>query len=272
MNRGAHKASIFAGDSDKKDFLNLLRTFTQRVGLKVGSYCVMGNHYHVLVEGSGEGLTHCFHEVDRLWALDFNGRRDGKGHVFQGPFLSFLQYSPGWIIRTSLYIHLNPIGRTYPDPGDYAWSSYECFLGRGRGASWVDPSLVLRHLGEDRSDAARAYRDFVAYRLNWLKNKGAPAPNEENEIQRGRAMELGVSAQAVQKELGLDGEDARRLVALVGWRQGISPTALAPALGFSSANLLSVTLFRLRQRLAREQGLKSTLVRVEQVVNGLPRL
>jgi REP element-mobilizing transposase RayT len=267
MNRGAHKAFIFPADGDKKEFLTLLRTFTQRTGLKVGSYCVMGNHYHALVEGPGEALTHCFHEVDRLWALDFNGRREGKGHVFQGPFLSFLQLSPGWIVRTSLYIHLNPIGRQCREPGSYAWSSYECFLGRGRGPSWVDSSMVLRHLGDRRSD----YRDLVRFRAEQMKDR-PNSMNEEAEIQRGRALELAVSVPAVRKALGVDEEEARRLVALVGWRQGLSPTVLAPALGYSSSNLLSVKLFRLRQQLSRSPALKSALDQAEKTVNALPEL
>jgi REP element-mobilizing transposase RayT len=267
MNRGAHKAFIFPADSDKTDFLKLLRTFTQRTGLKVGSYCVMGNHYHVLVQGPGEALTHCFHEVDRLWALNFNGRREGKGHVFQGPFLSFLQVSPGWIVRTSLYIHLNPIGRRFRDPGAYPWSSYECFLGRGRGPQWVDASLVLRHLGDRPSD----YRDLLRFRAERLKNR-PNSMNEETEIQRGRALELAVSAATVRAKLGVDEDEARRLVALVGWRQGLSPSVLAPALGYSSANLLSVTLFRLRQQLPRNAALQSSLDQAERLANGLPEM
>ena len=269
MNRGAHRAAIFPADPHKRDFLTLLRTFTGRTGLKVGSYCILSNHYHALVQGSGEALTHCFHEVDRLWALDFNGRREGKGHVFQGPFLSFLQRSPGWIVRTSLYIHLNPVGRRCPRPEDYPWSSFGRFLGRRRGPSWVDPALVLRHLGEDARAAMKDYRDLLRFRLEWQADQ-AEGPNEEARIQRGRAMELALSVPAVEKALGVDETESRRLIALAGWRQGLSPKALAPALGYSSANLVSVKLFRLRQQASRNPALRSRLERAEQVVNGLP--
>src|SRR5688572_14288664 len=109
MNRGALKTRLFSADTEYKQFVSLLRTFAGRAKLRVAAYCVMPNHYHALVQGSGEQLTRCFHEVDRLWAVAFNDRREGRGHVFQGPFLSFPQRTAGWVVRTAHYIHLNPV-------------------------------------------------------------------------------------------------------------------------------------------------------------------
>ena len=121
MNRGAQGTRLFADDADCRAFIDLLRKFTVKCGLRVFAYCVMPNHFHALVRGSGGRLTRCFHEVDRLWARAYNDRRNSRGHVFQGSFLSFRQHSEGWFVRTSMYIHMNPAGKRCPRPEDYRW-------------------------------------------------------------------------------------------------------------------------------------------------------
>jgi REP element-mobilizing transposase RayT len=271
MNRGVQKSALYGNDEDRKDFLVLLRTFAQRNGLKTGSYCLMGNHYHVLVQGGGEQLTRCFHEVDRLWALSFNRRRGGKGHVFQGPFRSYLQSSPAWIVRTSLYIHLNPVGRGLRAPEEYPWSSYRLFLGQGPADSWVEPTLVLRQIGDERPKALKRYRELLGVRLEaaLAKRERAARLEEEMEIARGRAAEFALCVPALVKELGVTEDDARRLAGAVGRAQGVPAEILAPALGFGTPNLFCVQMFRFRDRVARDAAAKKLLDRALSIADSL---
>ena len=135
MNRGTQGQRLYASGPEYKEFTTLLGTYTRKNGLKVLSYCIMPNHYHVLVKGRGELLTKCFQQVDRLWALAHNDRSGQKGHAFQGRFLSFAQKSDAWVARTSRYIHLNPTPRLARKPEAYPWSSYRAYLGQDPGGS-----------------------------------------------------------------------------------------------------------------------------------------
>lgn len=268
MNRAAHRVRIFSSDSHYGQFLTLLRTFTLREGLDVAAYCLMPNHYHVLVKGPGERLTRCFHEVDRLWAVSWNEFREQTGHVFQGPFLSFLQHTAGWVVRTSAYIHLNPVPGLVARPELHPWSSFRAYTGDPSVVSWVNPGIVLRWCDEKSDGARSSYLRLVEERRK-LKVP-APAFPEERKVSWARATELAGLVARVEESLGVSNEEARRLVAFYGRGTMLLPVVvLAHVLGYRRASSLSNVIHRMRIRLQREPGYRALASRADELLGRL---
>ncbi len=268
MNRAAHRVQIFTTDGHYSQFVSLLRTFTRREGLEVAAYAVMPNHYHVLVKGAGDRLTRCFHEVDRLWAVSWNEFREQTGHVFQGPFLSFVQHTPGWIVRTSAYIHLNPVPRPARRPEEYAWSSYGVYAERAPAPSWVHPEIVLRCFEENDAAARKSYRALVEARLEWKAT--APQGPEERVVHWALARELAALVSRVEVALKVSNEEAKRLVAYYGRGNLLMPVkVLAGALGYRNAAMLSNAIHRMRVRLQKEPGYRTLAARADELLGRL---
>ena len=268
MNRAAHRVRIFSTEAHFGQFLTLLRTFTLRECLEVAAYCLMPNHYHVLVKGPGARLTRCFHEVDRLWAVSWNEFREQTGHVFQGPFLSFLQHSAGWVIRTSAYIHLNPVPTLAATPETYPWSSYRAYSSGPSVVSWVSPGIVLRCFDEKPESARRSYLELVEARRA-LKSSPPRLP-EERMVSWAQTKELAALVARLEKSLGVSNEEARRLVAFYGRGTLLLPVGvLAHALGYRGATSLSSILHRMKIRLRREPGYRALASRADDLLGQL---
>ncbi len=269
MNRAAQKLRIFWADSDYGEFLSLLRTFSDRTGLKVAAYCIMPNHYHVLAQGSGEQLTACFHEVDRLWALSYNERWEGRGHVFQGPFLSFPQMTAGWVVHASGYIHLNPVGRFVKRPEDYMWSSCKTYLGLRNDEEWIDAGGVLQVLGQDVSRARAAYRRYLEARA--ALDAPSRELSEEQCVFRAAAVELAGNAAPLAKNLLISEEEARRLAAHYGRSVlGLPVKLMSRAFNYRSTTVLSSHLQRIRMRMSREPGFQALVSKAVDFLNAPP--
>jgi hypothetical protein len=267
MNRAAMRKTIFNGNADFVTFKGLLKKFTGRTHLVVAAYCIMPNHYHVLVRGSGEGLTHCFHEVDRQWAIRFNAPRDGKGHVFQGPFLSFSQKSVGRLLRTSLYIHLNPVPSLVTRPEEYAWSSYREYLNAGPDSDWIAPSEILPILGPDEKLSRREYAESINVRMG-LNTWDGHLP-EELALQHAQAAEIASAMPALTTRLGLGEDDAKRMAAFYGRTEmKIGVAVLSKALGFPSEGSLRVQVHRLSVQVSKDLKKHSLLKQAIELLEG----
>jgi len=269
MNRAAQRLQLFSSEADYNQFVALLRRFCDRTKLEMLAYCIMPNHYHVLAHGGGEQLTRCFHEVDRLWALGYNERRNGRGHVFQGPFLSFPQRSAGWVIRTSAYIHLNPLGRLTKKPQDYPWSSCREYLGLRNGNDWIQSATVLGMVDPDPVKARASYQGFLVMRAGF-KRLSSRLSGEENLVSAA-ALELAASVKHLALELRVAEEDARRFAAYYGrMTLRLAVGSLAAALEFPSGRALSEALHRMKLRARKEPGYKGLLDRAAEALEAPP--
>lgn len=260
MNRGAQKMRLFDHDDDFESMLRLIRIYTSKHGLAVYAYCIMPNHYHVLMRGAGESLSKCFHEVDRMAARAHNERWKSKGHVFQGTFLSFRQRTLGWMVRTSLYIHMNPLGKRVRKPGGYRWSSYGAYASPDGGEDWVESRPVLRFFDSELAKARQDYRRCMNLRIT--EAKSLDDPSEEGRIRRSAARELSRAVPRLVDAFGIGEDEARRFAAHYGRTLlGLSVEMLAAELGFSSATNLSNHLCRVSERAANDASVRKLLDR-----------
>ncbi len=132
MNRGVDKRNIFLDKDDKYKFLKLLEKVKvkEEIDFKILAYCLMGNHFHILIKDEEYNINRIMKYVCSVYAKYFNKKYDRVGHLFQGNYVSKAVNTYESVKRVVRYIHLNPIEAGYVEQAiDYKWSSYhEYFL------------------------------------------------------------------------------------------------------------------------------------------------
>lgn len=110
MARGTERRTIFRDERDCRHFLDLLGKMSERYGVKVHGYALMGNHYHLLIQTPARNCSQAMQWLNVSYSAWFNRRGGRVGHVFQGRFGSSLIQGRGdWVLVCSTYLHLNPV-------------------------------------------------------------------------------------------------------------------------------------------------------------------
>lgn len=161
--RGNARESFFLDDADRRAFLIALSEALERFRVACHGYCLMGNHYHLLLEPFREGLSGAMRHLNGRFAQGFNRRRGRIGHVFGGRFKSLLVDREVYFLELLRYLALNPVrtgvaGR----PEDWAWSSHRALAGLEPPAPFLTTSLAWRSFDAGDTRAAQSsYRRFV---------------------------------------------------------------------------------------------------------------
>ena len=141
MARGNGKQEIFLDEVDNRYFLKLLIEAKNRHDSEIYAYCIMGNHYHLLVK-SGNLSDFC-KEINQTYAHYYNAKNKTVGHVFQSRYKSFPVENGEYLTCVLRYIHNNPVKAGMVEhPKDYFWSSYKEYLS-GEGLTTTGPILDL---------------------------------------------------------------------------------------------------------------------------------
>ncbi len=150
MNRGADRQDIYLADDDYRLFESSLGDATSRYEVEVHSYCLMTNHFHLLLHCPNAGLSEAMHLLESGYARWFNGRYERDGPVFRGRFHSVAVDSSAQLIQLSRYIHRNPLSFVPASAlAQYRWSSLGPFLGIRAASSWLVLDDVLGLFGDD---------------------------------------------------------------------------------------------------------------------------
>jgi putative transposase len=167
MNRGDHGEEVFREDRDREKFLLTLKQACEKTQWQVHAYCLMRNHFHVVLETPQPNLVVGMKWMLGTYTLRFNARHRLRGHLFAGRYKALLvDESDDFYLRTVCdYVHLNPV-RARMIPADvpmetYRWSSYPLYLlAPRRRPQWL---RVDRLLGEHGilHDNARGRREFA---------------------------------------------------------------------------------------------------------------
>ncbi|HBH45986.1 MAG: hypothetical protein A2445_00475 [Candidatus Jacksonbacteria bacterium RIFOXYC2_FULL_44_29] len=135
-NRGNRKSNIFRDKGDYIFFLKKVKEFRDKYQIKIIAYCLMPNHFHLLVEQLGENAVSVFmRDLLHDYAVFFNYKYQVVGRLFQGPFKAKEIKSAGYLLHLTRYIHLNPldIGVAACDLENYQWSSCPEYIGTRLG-------------------------------------------------------------------------------------------------------------------------------------------
>jgi putative transposase len=161
--RGDGREDIYLSEQDRYDFLTILQQVCKRFNWLVHAYCMMDNHYHLLIETPGGNLSRGMRHLNGVYTQTHNRNHDRVGHVFQGRFKSILVEKEAYLLELARYIVLNPVrAQMVRHAGSWPWSSYKATAGEGAAPDWLTTDWILSVFGKRRSHAQKKYREFVA--------------------------------------------------------------------------------------------------------------
>jgi REP element-mobilizing transposase RayT len=160
--RGHERSSIFRNDADRKKFLELLGSIVRDEKWLLHAYCLMSNHYHLLVETPFGSLSRGMRSLNGRYSQWFNWRHRRSGHLFEGRFRSVLVQKETHLLELCRYVVLNPVRAGFVrQPGDWRWSNYQA-TAAGKRTDWLEVDWTLAQFESDRGLARQEYRRFVA--------------------------------------------------------------------------------------------------------------
>jgi REP element-mobilizing transposase RayT len=167
MNRGDRREEIFRDNLDRKSFLQVLGVACEKTGWQVHAYCLMGNHFHLIIETPRANLVEGMKWLLGTYTIRFNRRHKLNGHLFAGRYKSLLidGGSPGYLRTVCDYVHLNPVRagllRKRERLQKYPWSSYASYLReRRRREPWLRCDRLLGEHGLMK-DSRRTRLEFA---------------------------------------------------------------------------------------------------------------
>jgi putative transposase len=174
--RGNARQKIFLTDQDRKHFLSTLSDVIVRYGWICHAYCLMENHYHLLVETPKGNLSIGMRQLNGIYTQAFNRRHQRVGHLFQGRYKAILVEKQSHLLELCRYVVLNPLrvkGNVNLDA--WKWSSYHATAGKVPVPRFLTVDWILCQFGKSRSVALAGYRAFVREGLEsrpWEKLTG----------------------------------------------------------------------------------------------------
>lgn len=161
--RGNNRRVVFREDRDRWDFLSRLARIVVLHDWRCHLFCLMSNHYHLLIETRDESLPDGMQRLNLATAQSFNRRHGSIGHLFQGPYGSVPVTRSGHALHLIRYIALNPVeAGLCRAPEEWPWSSYAATLGLRKAPSFLTDGWVLGLFGDDDAVARGRLRAFVA--------------------------------------------------------------------------------------------------------------
>jgi putative transposase len=175
--RGDRQESIFDDDGDRLAFIELLGKEVSQQGWLLYAFCLMDNHYHLLLETPEPTLVRGMRRLNGVYTQAFNRRHGRVGHVLQGRYKAILVDKDNYLLELCRYVVLNPVrAQMVGSAADWPWSSYLATAGKMACPHWLAVKPVLGMFSAERSQARRAYVRFVAeggeQPSPWLQLKG----------------------------------------------------------------------------------------------------
>jgi REP element-mobilizing transposase RayT len=171
--RGDRREDIYDNNNDKTQFLSLLSCVCQTYNWVCHAYCLMTNHYHLLIETPDGNLSKGMRQLNGVYTQRFNRSHGRVGHVFQGRYKAVFVEKESYLLELSRYIVLNPVrARMVHSAGEWPWSSYQATAGLSPALPFLATDWLLACFGHQKKRAIEGYKKFVA------EGAGQPSPWE----------------------------------------------------------------------------------------------
>jgi putative transposase len=160
--RGNRRESIYFSDCDREAWLDLLASVCERFNWTCHAYCLMDNHYHIVIETPEGNLSKGMRQLNGVYTQHINRSQHRVGHLFQGRYKAILVEKESHLIELSRYVVLNPVrASVVSDIKQWPWSNYGAMIGEVIAPKWLECTWILGQLGNNRSEAILHYIDFV---------------------------------------------------------------------------------------------------------------
>jgi len=160
--RGDRGENIYEDDTDRFAFLNVFASVIEQFNWSCFAYCLMDNHYHLLVQTPDANLSKGMRQLNGVFTQAYNRRHNKTGHLFQGRYKAILVDEDAYLLELSRYLVLNPVkARMVMQAGNWKWSSYQAMTGEIAAPQWLSVNYLLSQFSKQRKTAMRKYQEFV---------------------------------------------------------------------------------------------------------------
>lgn len=161
--RGDGREAIYFSDADRELFLEVLSDTCERYNWVIHAYCLMSNHYHLLIETPDGNLSKGMRQLNGVYTQRLNRKHGRVGHVFQGRYKAIIVQQDSYLQELARYIVLNPVrAQMVRVAEEWLWSSYRATAAMVPCPVWLRTDPILSAFGQQRAQALSAYREFVA--------------------------------------------------------------------------------------------------------------
>ncbi len=187
--RGNERKPIFRDEEDRSVFLDTLTLVNKKYNWLCHAYCLMNNHYHLIVETPEGNLSTGMRQLNGVYTQQFNRRHHRVGHIFQGRYKAILIQKESYLLEVSRYVVLNPVrAKTVKKPEEWKWSSYRGTAGDEKPHSCLTVDWILGQFGVKRRQAEKKYKEFVEAGVSergiWNEVKGQSVLGEEAFVEK----------------------------------------------------------------------------------------
>ena len=162
MNRGRGRQQVFHGDRYYEYFLQCMEQAHKRFGVETHAYCLLGNHYHLLLRTPRGNLSRAMRHINGVYTQYYNYLRNTDGSLFRGRYKAINIEASNYLLEVSRYIHRNPVETKKPlvkQLERYRWSSYPAYINPVSCEDWLYKDAVFAELGSGRLSVS--YKRFV---------------------------------------------------------------------------------------------------------------
>lgn len=175
--RGNERKAIYKDEADRSIFLDTLHKVNRKYNLLCHAYCLMNNHYHLIIETPEGNLSKGMRQLNGVFTKLFNKKHKRVGHIFQGRYKAILIQKESHLLEVCRYTVLNPVrARAVKNPDEWKWSSYLATLGKEKPHKCLNRDWILRQFADRRKIAENKYKEFVVAGIGnngiWKKVKG----------------------------------------------------------------------------------------------------
>lgn len=303
MSRGRRSEDIFLGTMDYEMFIDLLRESCTMWNLRIVAYCLMPNHYHLLVQTPEGNIARCMRHINGVYTQRFNRTHSCDGQLFRGRYKSILVDGDSYLLELVRYIHRNPIKAGLVDKlSGYPWSSHIGYISVAKKWDWLHKEFVFSLLTADRQHWLIDYRKFVSATceeeisgvlhkkkwpsvlgpesfVDWVKGKYyrlGPNPDVPQAKELAPSAETIVTAVCNYYHVGINDIDRSRrgyfneprnvAVFLVRKLRGDSLKVIGQRFGMEKYSSVSSIIDRMRGRMRLDRKLAHRVDRVAQVI------
>ncbi|MBI5195802.1 MAG: transposase [Nitrospirae bacterium] len=160
--RGNEKKPIYKDDTDRNIFLDALHKVNKRYNWICHGYCLMNNHYHLMIETPDGNLSKGMRQLNGVYTQIFNNKHNRVGHIFQGRYKAILIQKENHLLEVCRYVVLNPVrAKSVEGIKDWKWSSYHATAGIEKSHSCLTTDWILGQFAQKKGAAEKKYREFV---------------------------------------------------------------------------------------------------------------
>jgi REP element-mobilizing transposase RayT len=184
LNRGVEQRVVFKESKDYEYFEELMCFYAKSYGITIHNYCLMSNHYHLLVEITQENLSKFMRQLNMNYSIYFNKKYKRSGHLWQGRFKSWYVTDEAYLYTLMCYIEQNPLkANMVSELKEYPYSSYHYFLNYKEIPECLENAWIVENYKEDK-EAIKAFvtNPVDTGQLQELKRASSlvEAPNVDN--------------------------------------------------------------------------------------------